>query len=96
MRFVRWPVGRLEVARSSIKPTRRALRTMATDIQQLTLDAQNAGYRVWDDEDGLWWVTVPARPRYPENVQGAFRDSRRAWRVAVLLHRETTPPVATG
>lgn len=58
-------------------------------IEEQILDAQNAGFQVWEDEDGWWWVTVPARPRRPESVQGAFHNSRTAWRVAVLIHRET-------
>jgi hypothetical protein len=53
----------------------------------LILDAQRKGFHVSDDSDG-WWVHVPARPRYPANVQGTFKTSDRAWMAAASLAAE--------
>lgn len=52
--------------------------------QSLTLDAQRKGFTVFEEE-GLWWVGVPARPRQPSNTQGSYVSAERAWMGAALL-----------
>lgn len=54
------------------------------DMRMLTLAAQRAGFHVFEEE-GLWWLRVPKRPRHPENVQGSWRTSERAWRAAAVI-----------
>lgn len=69
------------------------------DLPTLKLNAQRAGFHVFE-EDGLWWLTVPARPRHPENVQGSWKTADRAWCAAasiwldVFAPRETTAVAA--
>ena len=56
-------------------------------VSDLILEAQRAGFRVFEDE-GLWWIEVPARPRHPAHTQGVFNTSERAWMAACLIARD--------
>lgn len=59
------------------------------DRMTLILEAQRKGFQVLQSDDGNdWLVSVPAKPRYPANVQGSFKTSDRAWSVAALLAME--------
>ena len=63
-----------------------------TNWYGLIMNAQNAGYRTRKDEDGLWWVVTPARPRRPSEELGACATEREAWHAAALLaYQESTP-----
>ena len=50
----------------------------------LIIDAQRAGFTVWED-DGMWWITTPSRPRMPAQDLGTWGDARGAWRAAALI-----------
>jgi hypothetical protein len=50
----------------------------------LIINAQRAGYSVFESE-GFWWITTPAAPRRPSEDLGGYRDARAAWRGAALL-----------
>lgn len=53
----------------------------------LILEAQRKGFGVVEDE-GLWWVSVPAKPRVPASLQGSFKTSDRAWTGACCIASE--------
>jgi hypothetical protein len=56
------------------------------DWNALSLEAQRAGFTVHED-DGLWWVVTPSRPRQPSATLGSYRDAQAAWRGAALVNR---------
>ena len=63
-----------------------------TNWYGLIMNAQRAGYTTRKDEDGLWWVVTPARPRRPSEELGAYVNERAAWHGAALLaYQESTP-----
>jgi hypothetical protein len=45
----------------------------------LIMAAQAQGYRVTRDDDGLWWIITPKRPRRASETLGAYRTERDAW-----------------
>lgn len=63
------------------------------DWPRAILLAQQAGYAPFEEE-GWWYVTVPARPRVPEHVQGGFKSQAQAWRFAAALHHDLSLNVA--
>jgi hypothetical protein len=60
------------------------------DWHILILDAQRAGFAVFE-EDGMWFITVPSRPRMPSHVLGSYRDAQAAWRGAALIKTRFWP-----
>jgi hypothetical protein len=56
------------------------------DWDKLILNAQRAGYQVFEGAEGAWWIRTPAAPRRPSEELGTYRDHRAAWRGAALLN----------
>lgn len=59
-------------------------------VQEAMTRAMRAGFGVSEDFAGWWYVHIPARPRRPKEIQGAFKSADRAWMAAASLAMETS------
>jgi hypothetical protein len=58
-----------------------------TTVAQYALEAQQAGFRIEEDAEGLLWIITPARPRRPSQRLGSYTNSDRAWMAAASTAR---------
>lgn len=61
---------------------------MAYTLTNAIAEATRAGFKLHQDEDGLWWITTPKAPRRPEQELGSYKNSDRAWMAAASLARD--------
>jgi hypothetical protein len=61
-----------------------------TTVAEFALEAQRAGFRIEEDEEGLLWIITPARPRRPSQRLGSYTNSDRAWMAAACTARQFT------
>lgn len=68
---------------------REAVQDMHHRRLLLVSAAIQQGYRIFED-DGLWWVQQPSRPRRPSIVLGPYASVERAQMAAALFAQQWT------